>query len=94
MSFLRQGKHSFVPDSAARKCGAAVMQHGGISSPVWFRGQLERRRRGRPARLLAEAVRRREHHDADAKQPWGDEFGIVIGQFGISWLVNISQPQA
>ena len=24
------------------------------------------------------------------KQPWGDEFGIVVGQFGISWLVNIS----
>jgi PhnB protein len=28
------------------------------------------------------------------KQPWGDEFGIVVDQFGITWLVNISQPQA
>lgn len=28
------------------------------------------------------------------KQPWGDEFGIVVDKFGITWLVNISQPQA
>jgi len=28
------------------------------------------------------------------KQPWGDEFGIVVDQFGVTWLVNISQPQA
>jgi PhnB protein len=28
------------------------------------------------------------------KQPWGDEFGIVVDEFGITWLVNISQPQA
>jgi PhnB protein len=28
------------------------------------------------------------------KQSWGDEFGIVVDQFGITWLVNISQPQA
>jgi len=28
------------------------------------------------------------------KQLWGDEFGIVVDQFGITWLVNISQPQA
>jgi PhnB protein len=28
------------------------------------------------------------------KQAWGDEFGIVVDQFGITWLVNISQPQA
>jgi PhnB protein len=28
------------------------------------------------------------------QQPWGDEFGIVVDQFGITWLVNISQPQA
>jgi PhnB protein len=28
------------------------------------------------------------------KPPWGDEFGIVIDQSGITWLVNISQPQA
>ena len=29
-----------------------------------------------------------------AKQAWGDEFGMCVDKFGISWLVNISQPQA
>ena len=28
------------------------------------------------------------------KQVWGDEFGMCTDQFGVSWLVNISQPQA
>ncbi len=28
------------------------------------------------------------------KQSWGDEFGMCIDQFGVPWLVNISQPQA
>jgi PhnB protein len=28
------------------------------------------------------------------KQVWGDEFGMCVDQFGISWVVNISQPQA
>jgi PhnB protein len=28
-----------------------------------------------------------------AKQAWGDEFGMVTDQFGIPWMVNISQPQ-
>jgi PhnB protein len=28
------------------------------------------------------------------KQVWGDEFGMCADKFGISWLVNISQPQA
>ena len=28
------------------------------------------------------------------KQVWGDEFGMCVDQFGISWLANISQPQA
>jgi PhnB protein len=28
-----------------------------------------------------------------AKQAWGDEFGMCVDQFGIDWLVNISQPQ-
>lgn len=28
------------------------------------------------------------------KQIWGDEFGSCVDRFGISWLVNISQPQA
>ncbi len=27
------------------------------------------------------------------KQMWGDEFGMCIDQFGIAWMVNISQPQ-
>ena len=27
------------------------------------------------------------------KQVWGDEFGMCTDQFGVSWLVNISQPQ-
>jgi PhnB protein len=28
------------------------------------------------------------------KQMWGDEFGMCVDQFGISWMVNISQPTA
>ncbi len=28
------------------------------------------------------------------KQVWGDEFGMCVDQFGVSWLVNIAQPQA
>ena len=27
------------------------------------------------------------------KQMWGDEFGMCIDRFGISWMVNIGQPQ-
>jgi PhnB protein len=26
------------------------------------------------------------------KQMWGDEFGMCIDQFGVTWMVNISQP--
>jgi PhnB protein len=26
------------------------------------------------------------------KQMWGDEFGMCADQFGIQWMVNISQP--
>jgi PhnB protein len=28
------------------------------------------------------------------KQMWGDEFGMVVDRFGVSWLVNIAQPQS
>ncbi len=28
------------------------------------------------------------------RQMWGDEFGMCIDQFGITWMVNISQPPA
>jgi PhnB protein len=28
------------------------------------------------------------------KQMWGDEFGMCVDQYGISWLVNIGQPDA
>jgi PhnB protein len=28
------------------------------------------------------------------KQMWGDEFGMVVDQFGTPWMVNISQAQA
>jgi PhnB protein len=28
------------------------------------------------------------------KQAWGDEFGMCVDRFGVSWLVNVSQPQA
>jgi hypothetical protein len=28
------------------------------------------------------------------KQTWGDEFGACVDQFGISYMVNIGQPQA
>jgi PhnB protein len=28
------------------------------------------------------------------KQMWGDEFGMCVDRFGITWMVNISQPQA
>jgi len=27
-----------------------------------------------------------------AKQMWGDEFGACVDKFGISWMVNITQP--
>jgi PhnB protein len=26
------------------------------------------------------------------KQMWGDEFGMCVDQFGVAWLVNVSQP--
>ena len=26
------------------------------------------------------------------KQPWGDEFGMLIDKFGIAWMVNLSDP--
>ncbi len=26
------------------------------------------------------------------KQVWGDEFGMCADKFGVSWMVNISQP--
>lgn len=29
-----------------------------------------------------------------AKQMWGDEFGACVDRFGVSWMVNIAQPQA
>jgi PhnB protein len=28
------------------------------------------------------------------KQMWGDEFGQCVDQFGIAWMVNISEQQA
>jgi PhnB protein len=28
------------------------------------------------------------------KQVWGDEFGMCVDKFGVTWLVNIGQPQA
>ncbi|MDT2010210.1 VOC family protein [Rhodococcus opacus] len=28
------------------------------------------------------------------KQVWGDEFGACLDRFGISWMVNIGQPQS
>jgi PhnB protein len=28
------------------------------------------------------------------KQMWGDEFGMCVDRFGITWMVNITQPQA
>jgi PhnB protein len=27
------------------------------------------------------------------KQMWGDEFGMCVDKFGVTWLVNIGQPQ-
>jgi PhnB protein len=26
------------------------------------------------------------------QQPWGDEFGMLVDRFGISWMVNIAGP--
>ena len=26
------------------------------------------------------------------KQMWGDEFGMLVDQFGVQWMVNVSQP--
>ena len=28
------------------------------------------------------------------KQMWGDEFGMCTDKFGVSWMVNITQPQS
>ncbi len=28
------------------------------------------------------------------KQMWGDEFGMCTDQFGIAWMVNITQPES
>jgi PhnB protein len=28
------------------------------------------------------------------KQMWGDEFGMVLDPYGVSWMVNIAAPQA
>ena len=28
------------------------------------------------------------------RQMWGDEFGMCVDRFGISWMVNISTPQS
>ncbi|HEY9377541.1 MAG TPA: VOC family protein [Jiangellaceae bacterium] len=28
------------------------------------------------------------------KQMWGDEFGMCVDPYGISWMVNIGQPQS
>ena len=28
------------------------------------------------------------------KQMWGDEYGLCVDQFGITWMVNIAQPEA
>ena len=28
------------------------------------------------------------------KQMWGDEFGMCTDRFGITWMVNIAQPQS
>lgn len=27
------------------------------------------------------------------KQIWGDEFGMCVDKFGVSWMVNINQPE-
>ena len=27
-------------------------------------------------------------------QMWGDEFGMCVDQFGVPWMVNITQPSA
>jgi PhnB protein len=27
------------------------------------------------------------------KQMWGDEFGMCDDRFGITWMVNVGQPQ-
>lgn len=29
-----------------------------------------------------------------ARQMWGDEFGMCVDGFGVTWMVNIAQPQA
>ena len=28
------------------------------------------------------------------RQMWGDEFGMCVDQFGVQWMVNITQPAA
>jgi PhnB protein len=28
------------------------------------------------------------------QQMWGDEFGMCVDQYGVTWMVNIAQPQS
>jgi len=28
------------------------------------------------------------------KQMWGDEYGACTDQFGVSWMIDITQPQS
>ena len=28
------------------------------------------------------------------KQMWGDEFGMCVDRYGMSWMVNVSEPQS
>ncbi|MDQ3782795.1 MAG: VOC family protein, partial [Actinomycetota bacterium] len=28
------------------------------------------------------------------KQMWGDEFGMCVDKFGVTWMVNIAQPES
>jgi PhnB protein len=47
-----------------------------------LRGYLERLSDGGTVTLALE------------RQMWGDEFGMCVDRFGVSWMVNIAQPQS
>jgi uncharacterized glyoxalase superfamily protein PhnB len=67
---------------------------GDYHSPLWLRNQPERRRRDVLRGYWGKLSVCGNTTMSMQKQTWGDEFGIVVDEFGITWLINISQPQA
>ena len=61
--------------------GASVSLSGGGPDADALRGYWEKLSAGGTTTMPME------------KQAWGDEFGMCVDGFGVSWLVNIGQPK-